>query len=127
MRAMLVSGNKVFSPELSSSLEEGGFQIFGFESGTAALLMIADNFFELVIVDDKLSDMSGIEFVRKMITKSPMVNCALASPLSTGKFHEATEGLGILMQLPLQPGRADAEKLLGHLRRIMNLMNGSAG
>ncbi|OGP62327.1 MAG: hypothetical protein A2V65_05270 [Deltaproteobacteria bacterium RBG_13_49_15] len=41
--------------------------------------------------------------------------------LSPHDFHEASEGLGILMQLPPAPEKLDAEKLLKHLKTILIL------
>ncbi|MCK5229369.1 MAG: hypothetical protein KAR13_03835, partial [Desulfobulbaceae bacterium] len=78
---------------------------------------------DLVIIDEKFSDMTGLEFAEKLVTVNPMMNCAMVSSLSPEDFHEATEGLGILMQLPLASGKEDAEKLLKHLNSILNLTN----
>ena len=41
-----------------------------------------------------------------------------------GDFHEASEGLGILMQLPVDPGKKEADQLLDHLKRIKPLIAG---
>lgn len=44
-----------------------------------------------------------------------MVNTAVVSPLSDEEFHEASEGLGILVRLPLEPGADEACELLRRL------------
>ena len=77
---------------------------------------------DLVIVDEQLNDMSGIAFINQMIKVSPLANTALVSTLAADEFHEATEGLGVLMQLPLQPQKKDAEALLAVLEKIGVLM-----
>jgi len=50
-----------------------------------------------------------------------MVNCAVVSSLLTEDFHEAGEGLGILRQLPANPGLEYAKELLEQLKKILNL------
>ncbi len=64
--------------------------------------------------------MTGLEFIKTVITQKPMVNCAAVSSLLPDDFHEASEGFGILMQLPPRPGGEHAEELLGHLKKILN-------
>jgi DNA-binding response OmpR family regulator len=73
---------------------------------------------DLVIVDEQLDDMSGIAFVEQLVKSNPLVNAAIVSALTTEEFHEATEGLGVLMQLPAQPQEKDVETLLSMLDKI---------
>ncbi len=89
-------------------------------SGSAALEKISSKPVDLVIVDENLPDMTGLEFARKLVTINPLVNCALISSLSPEDYHEASEGLGILMQLPPTPGKDEMEKLIKHLNNIIN-------
>ena len=70
--------------------------------------------------------MTGLEFIEKVISKRPMVNCAAVSSLLPADFHEASEGLGILMQLPVRPDQEQAEKLLRQLKNILNLAEQAA-
>ena len=65
--------------------------------------------------------MTGLEFIGKIISKKPTLNCAAVSSLLPADFHEASEGLGILMQLPIGPDQEQAEKLLRQLKTILNL------
>ena len=53
-----------------------------------------------------------------------MINSAAVSPLSPEEFHEASEGLGVLVQLPVDPGKFEAEDLL---KRLKNLKDFTAG
>ena len=64
---------------------------------------ITEQSFDLVVTDEHLGDMTGLEFIEKMISKRPMVNCAAITSLLPADFHEASEGLGILMPLPVMP------------------------
>jgi hypothetical protein len=67
-------------------------------------------------------DITGLEFIRAIAAKRPMINCAAVSSLTSEDFHEASEGLGILMQLPVEPGRKHADMLLEQLKSILNTM-----
>lgn len=92
------------------------------ESGQRALDMLSNTPLDLVVVDEKLGDMTGMEFIETLVSVNPMINCAAVSPLPSEEFHEDSEGLGILAQLPVQPGANDAEnllKLLNHLKKLL--------
>jgi len=92
------------------------------ESGQRALDMLSNTPLDLVVVDEKLGDMTGMEFIETLVSVNPMINCAAVSPLPSDEFHEISEGLGILAQLPVQPGANDAEKLLKLLNHLKNLL-----
>ncbi len=62
--------------------------------------------------------MTGRKLVETIIFKNPMINCVVLSALSHDEFHEAYEGLGVLMQFPLKPDKTSALKLLDHMNRI---------
>lgn len=87
-------------------------------SGAEGFLSLQGKQIDLVIVDEQFADMSGIAFVKQLVKINPLVNTAIVSTLSDHDFHEATEGLGVLMQLPVAPGEKDAEALLGILEKI---------
>jgi hypothetical protein len=76
------------------------------------------------VTDEKLGDMTGIEFARRLLSVNPVINCASVSPLSPKDFHEASEGLGLLAQLPIRPGEEDAKDLLQRLKNLKNLAAG---
>ena len=91
-------------------------------TGAAGLSQLRGKPIDLVIVDEQLEDMSGIEFVRRLVTVNPLANTAIVGALTEEDFHEATEGMGVLMQLPRQPKEQDAETLLGLMAKIAGLM-----
>jgi ActR/RegA family two-component response regulator len=76
----------------------------------------------LAVVDVDLADTEPLRLVQGMMTLNAMVNTAVVSPLSEEAFHEASEGLGVLARLPLDPGGNDAEALLIKLRKVMGLI-----
>ncbi len=119
IQALLVSSKKDGFPHLESVMTNNDAIISRAESGADALAKIADQFYHLVVVDEKLPDMTGLALAEKTILKNPMSNVALVSTLSQEDFHEASEGLGLLMQLSPQPDRKEAEILLKHLKSIL--------
>jgi len=121
LHILLVSRNTTSISALKAGFEENGVQTAWAESGSHALSMIAERSFDLVVTNEELGDMTGLEFIKTLIAQKPMVNCAVVSSLLPEDFHEVSEGLGVLMQLPANPGREYAEELLGHLKKIMNL------
>ena len=94
--------------------------------GKAGLEGLKTTSIDLVIVDARLDDMTGIDFVKQVVKVNPLVNTVVVSDLSAEDFHEATEGLGVLLQLPRQPQAGDAERLLAVLVKIAGLMPSQA-
>ncbi len=86
-----------------------------------ALDIISGEGIDLVVADEEIADMTGIEFAKKLVSVNPMISCALLSPLSPKGFHEATEGLGILAQLPVRPDEKQAKILLDRLKGVLGL------
>jgi DNA-binding response OmpR family regulator len=75
----------------------------------------------LVIIDSKLPDSDPISLVQQLLMLNAFVNTAVITPLSKEEFHEKSEGLGILSQIPLEPGSSEALVLLQKLRQILGL------
>ena len=126
IKILLVSQDKASMSAFKAGLEENQVQTAWAESGSNAIVKIAEGSFDLVVTDENLSDMTGLEFIEKVISRKPMVNCAAVTSLLPADFHEASEGLGILMQLPVRPGQEQAEKLLRQLKNILNLAEQAA-
>jgi two-component SAPR family response regulator len=93
-------------------------------AGHEALATVSENPVDLVIVNENIGDMTGIEFMKKLLPINPMINCAAVSPLPYEEFHEASEGLGVLVQLPVGPGEFEAEDLLKRLKNLKDLTVG---
>lgn len=91
-------------------------------TGAAGLEHLQGKPMDMVIVDEQLDDMSGIDFVKQLVMVNPLVNTAIVGELPKKDFHEATEGLGVLMQLPRHPQERDAEDLLDLLAKISGLL-----
>jgi DNA-binding NtrC family response regulator len=108
-------------PAFKAALDESDTLTTCLESGRKALLAITEKTFDLLVADEDLGDMSGLELVQSVIAKRPVINCAVASTLSPEDFHAESEGLGILMQLPAEPGKQEAYNLLECLNKIHSL------
>jgi response regulator RpfG family c-di-GMP phosphodiesterase len=122
IKIMLASRDQTSLAALRAGLAKSDARIIRAESGGIGLSMIAEDDFDLVVADENLGDMTGLEFIKAIVAKRPMVNCAAVSSLTPADFHEASEGLGILMQLPIRPGPEHAEKLLEQLKNILNTL-----
>ena len=119
MKLLLVSPDKSSLSELASALKEhDDVELLTTESGEKALAMVSESAVDLVVTDEELGDMTGLEFARRLISLNPMINCATVSGLEPERFHEVSEGLGLMNQLPTRPGKEDAERLLRNLRLI---------
>ena len=116
---LLASKNRNFISSVSEYSEKA--KIFRANSGNEALDMIKNKTINLVISDESLGDMSGLEFAKKLISINPMVDCAVVSSLSSKDYHEASEGLGLIMQLPVQPEKQHLEQLLFRVNKIIQM------
>ena len=125
LKLLLVSPDEDSLSGLASALmEDGDVDLSWAESGEKALDIASDTAIDLVVTDESLGDMTGLEFAGRLLSVNPIINCASVSRLSTESFHEVSEGLGLIAQLPIQPGKEDADKLLQHLRYLRGLMGG---
>jgi len=107
---------------LASGLRQyNEIEIVRAESCQKAFDMISGKTFDLAVVDENIAGMTGLEFAKKLVSVDPITNCAVVSPLSSKDFHEASEGLGVLMQLPIRPDEKQAEELRKRLKEVLNL------
>ena len=117
-RILLAGRDTVSLSAFKSALETRDARTQYVLAGEKALAAISVEVFDLLVADEILTDMSGLELIKTVTAKYPLLNCALVSSLPPEEFHEATEGLGILMQLSPHPGTKEAAELLAHLNKI---------
>ncbi len=98
-----------------------GITISHAELGQEALKLISDQVYELIIVDEKLGDYTGLEFIEMVVKLNPMVLCALISSLSAKEFHHSSEGLGVLSQLPTQPTFKEIDDILQKVSSVIGM------
>ena len=122
LKLLLVSNRGESLSEFSAALNEyDDVEIFSAESEETALKIVKENSMDLVVTDEEIGDISGLEFAKILITTHPMVNCVAVSSLPEKEFHEASEGLGLMTRLPVRPGRKEAGELLKNLLHIKGL------
>lgn len=119
-------------PELFADLktvlgENGSLRVSATDSTEQVRNAVKNNTVDALIVDDQLNDGSGLDFIKELVRFNPFVNCALVSPLQPAEFHEATEGLGVFMQLAGRPSSQEAgrvgSRIGDHLARIYSLIS----
>ncbi len=71
------------------------------------------------VLDEGLRSGPPLELARQIMKFNAMINIAVVSPLGPEAFHEASEGLGILAPVPVQPTAADGAALAKVFRRFM--------
>ena len=120
-RLLFVTPDRSAFADLSSEIKKQGGTVHWAASGDQALKTIGEQTVDLVVTNERLGDMTGLELIRRLVAVNPMINSAAVSSLSKEAYHEASEGLGILMQLPSKPGRADGQRLMAHLNQILGL------
>ncbi len=87
------------------------------------LSIVKNNEVDVVVVGSKLGDCDSLDFVKTLMKQNPLVNCAMVSEMDHDAFHEATEGYGLFMQVPVNPGQEDAQKMVELHNSITGLMN----
>jgi len=125
IKLLLIAPDKQpFSKFTTSLTQNDDVELTWASTGHEALAVVSENPVDLVIVNENIGDMTGIEFMKKLLPINPMINCAAVSPLAPDEFHEASEGLGVLVQLPVNPGELEAEDLLKRLKNLKDLTAG---
>jgi len=99
-----------------------GYNVVQVGSGKEALSLLAKEQVDVVVAAELLSDGPALNFVKDLMKKYPQINCAMANSLPPEEFHEITEGLGVFMQLPVQAGAEEANKIMQFLNSINALM-----
>lgn len=124
MSNILLVGKEFASlADLAAELtKKKGFNVVHVGSGKEALNLVQENKIDVVVAADLLSDGFALPFVKELMTKHPHINCAMVSSLPPKEFHEVTEGLGLFMQLPINPGAEEANKMIQFLDSINSLM-----
>lgn len=123
LKVLLVSPNEDSLSNLSSALSgKDDLELEASTCGEKALATLSNKAVDLVVADENLGDMTALELSRRLLRINPMINCAVVSSLSPEEFHEASEGLGIIAQLPEHPDGEDAETLIQILKSIKGML-----
>jgi len=115
-RIVLVSSKPAFFSALAQALQtDTGMSVEWVASGEEALTSIKRAAPDLMILDEKSEETPDFALARNIILHDALINVVMVSRLPEKEFHESAEGLGILLQLPPQPGPREVETLLARL------------
>lgn len=118
-RILIVTPHRDSLASLAACLEEGqDVQVVWAESGRAAIADLMKHPPLGVVIDEDLHDMTGLDLVRRLLPINALINTVVVSELPAEAFHEASEGLGIMAQLPPQPAPEDARTILARFKRM---------
>jgi CheY-like chemotaxis protein len=101
-----------------------GVTVYHAESAVQAREVLAALQIDALVADQELADLDGLAFVREVSASRPFINTVLLSELNAEDFHETTEGLGVLMQIPVGSGAEMAGELVTRLSKIRKLVGG---
>lgn len=123
LRILLVGRNPETLADFADQLSRReGIAVSKAGSGKAVWDILGKTKVDVVVTDEKLADGDSLPFVKELTKRQPLINCAMVSSLSPEDFHEATEGLGVFMQLPVEPGAEEASKMMQLLESISALL-----
>ena len=75
----------------------------------------------VLVIDGNFEGMSDFSLVKEILTVNAMTTISVIIDMDDEQFHEITEGLGILMQLPENPTRQDAATLWEQVRQVTGI------
>lgn len=118
MEIVIVSPKPEALAAFTETLAAAGCRLRSVTTGEAAAAIVASAPPQLCVVDAGLPDTDPFDLVARLMDTNALVNTAVVSELCDEDFHEAGEGLGILMRLPQNPGPSEAQALLTALRAV---------
>ena len=119
MELLLVTPRPEVSNECLPVFQRGDNTLQQAASLEDAAPIIRDTPPVLAILDLELEGKALRQAVIDIMMINASVHTAVVSDMDPDEFHEATEGLGILMPLPTFPKADDAERLLKALAGVM--------
>ena len=121
---LLVSTDQVRFVDMIAGMKRHGVDILDTNKAQTAYDLISTEAFDLAIVDEVIGNEPGLQVAKNLIAANPITNLALVSDLSPAAFHEETEGMGILAQVPRRPDEAQTADLLNRLKTVLSLDGG---
>ena len=118
-RVLIVAEQADNFEALARSLAEApNAEILWAHDGETALGRVTADSPDLVVVDEFIGEASGLEWIRNLVGVNAFIQTAAVSSTPQDAFHEAAEGLGVMLQLPPRPGKFEAELLLRTLDQL---------
>ncbi|MEW5911177.1 MAG: response regulator [Thermodesulfobacteriota bacterium] len=108
-------------PFISSLSKEPGWSAAQAASGAEGLALAEENRPGLVVWDERIRDLSGVEFVRRLLVLDAGINVAVLSARGVETVMEEYEGLGLVACLPVRAGAREAAELKQKLAQLQTL------
>ena len=119
MKVLVVTRRPAFWDALRSCFDSHGAGLCTTETLEEGLGVIRGGKVALAVLDTG-SDIAALrKSVMDILTVNAMTNVASVSGMGEEMFHDAMEGLGMIMDLPLEPEEADVARLLEALKVIL--------
>lgn len=119
MMFLLVSTRAKELSEFTEGLLSTGDELRCVGSAAEALDLASSSKPDLVVVDENMQGGTALELVQKLMGINAMINTAVISSLSPKDFHEESEGLGVLAQVPISPEKSDGDDLAKLFNRLV--------
>ena len=114
---LLVDDNEEFLDSTKDVLEDEGYEVFTAKNGEDAIRMVGERPFEVILMDIKMSGLSGVETFIEIKKINPAVNVIMVTAYSVESLirQALEEGAYAFLDKPL-----DLKKLLGLIKQIKN-------
>lgn len=119
MRILIATSRPADFTAFLAALTRDGVETSLAPTGQAALVQAKTQPPTLMVVDENLPDSGPFALVADLLEINAVILTAVVSHLSAEAFHEAGEGLGIVMELPRHPSAEDAAKLLAAVKPLV--------
>lgn len=115
---IVTSEKKNFSEFMDGLKQDKTVTIITADSQDEAIDKLSPDLPDLIVIDENVDGTSGLTIARNVLMKNAMANQAVVSSLSPEEFHDTSEGLGIMAQLPPEPDAAQAKIVLEILKKM---------
>lgn len=120
LKVLLAATQSGALARLAAGLErDGRARLYWAQDDPEVLTLTQELAPHLVVIDGQGREKQALALVSKLLTVNAMINTAVVSAMDEEEFHETSEGLGILMSLPPDPGEERAKGLLDKLISVV--------
>ena len=120
-RILIVSPDNHRLADFAAVLGSSGFEVAWEGTGEKALERAKQIRPMLVILDEHLEDMPAWEVIQRLLAIDATISTGVVSKLDPEKFHDRSEGLGVMACIPFCPTKLSAIEVIEALNRISQL------
>ncbi len=118
MDILVISARATLWRNLSSQFELRGASMRRAASLEEGLKELRRSPAALAVLDLNMDNSVLRDAVFRVLSVDAMIHTAAVSDMSAEEFHDAMEGLGMLMKLPMEPSPSDIDRLMEALHRV---------